>query len=186
MENRSNFSIFCLHNRIPACYIDATLKNLKMLDPVVIKFIKRPFPMMIGGEPGTGKTYFLLALIRYLLEVRRLPPHMIRFITAIDLDDRVDEEFKKSGSAKYFLQGLQEDYFLFIDDFGVEKSKERAERNYYTLLDHRLGNSKPTILTTNLKEEEILNVYGARIHSRLKQCFPVILTGEDKRKPPIL
>lgn len=178
------FLRFCQDNRVAKCYHDVSLKNLKTLELHAIKFLTRPFSIKLYGDPGTGKTYFMLALIRDLLENKRLPRSMIRFITAMELDDRVDEEFKKCGSASYFLQSLKDDAYLFVDDFGIEKSKDRAERNYYSLLDDRLANGKPTVITTNLKEEEILAIYGARIHSRLKQCITVHIKGEDQRKPP--
>lgn len=183
--NNVPYSRFCQDNKIAKCYHDVNIKNLKPLERgIAIKFLTSAFPLKLTGEPGTGKTYFMMALIRELLENKRIHRGMLRFINAMDLDERVDEEFKKYGVATYFIQCLKEDYFLFIDDFGIERSKERAERNYYSLLDDRLANQKPTVISTNLNEEEILNNYGARIHSRLKQCIGLQILGPDNRKPP--
>lgn len=179
-----SFLRFCQDNKIAKCYHDCSLKNLKALQPIAEKFIDQAFPLKLYGDPGTGKTYFMLTLVKELLENKRIHRGMLRFINAMDLDDRVDEEFKRCGAAHYFIQSLKDDYYLFIDDFGIEKSKDRAERNYYSLLDDRLANQKPTIISTNLKEEEVLNIYGARIHSRLKQCITLHIKGEDQRKPP--
>lgn len=179
-----SFIRFCQDNKIAKVYHDVSIKKLNGLQKQAIQFLTNPCPLKLYGEPGTGKTYFMLTLIRELLETNNLPRHMIRFINALDLDDRVDEDFRKCGSAAYFLSTLKDHYFLFIDDFGIEKSKERAERNYYSLLDDRLGNNLPTVISSNLKEEEVLNIYGARIHSRLKQCITLHFKGEDQRKPP--
>lgn len=179
-----NFSRFCQDKCIASSYLNCSINNLNESEPFAKLFLKSPFPMKLYGEPGTGKTYFMLAIIKELLDNKRIHRGLIRFINAMSLDERVEEEIKKTGSASYFIQSLKEDGYLFIDDFGIEKSRERAERNYYALLDHRLANSQPTVLSTNLKEDEILNIYGSRIFSRLKQCITVHFKGPDLRKPP--
>jgi len=179
----TNYIKFCSDNDIPKCYFDCNVTNITNNITIFNAFIKKPFPLMIFGEPGTGKTYFMLSLLKELLDTKKYPRHMFRYFNAVVLDERIDSEIKSYNSANNFIKGLCEDHFLFIDDFGIEKSKERAERNYYTLLDNRLANCKATVITTNLKEDEILNIYGARIHSRLKQSHILHFKGEDKRKP---
>lgn len=180
------FLKYCQDTKIPKCYFDCNIKNLKSLQPIAEKFLETSFPLMLYGEPGTGKTYFMLCLIREILETQGYKRDYFRFISAMDLDDRITYDFKTFGSAKYFIEQLIDEHFLFIDDFGIEKSKDQAERNYYQVLDNRLGNQKTTLISTNLKEEEVLNIYGARIHSRLKQCITLHFKGEDYRKPPQL
>jgi len=59
---------FCQDNKIAKCYYDCSIKNLKSLQPIAEQFLKSPFPIKLYGEPGTGKTYFMLTLIRELLE----------------------------------------------------------------------------------------------------------------------
>lgn len=171
---------FCQDNKIGAIYKDCKAQNLRSFRQYAETFVLSPFSMLLTGDAGRGKTYYMLALIRGLLE-NNWTRSSIRFIRAFDLDEKVEEEVKRSGTANYFVGGLADQKFLFIDDFGVEKSKDRAERNYYQLLDQRLNNLMPTIISTNLKEEEILAVYGTRIDSRLKMCRKLVFTGEDLR-----
>ena len=121
----------------------------------------------------------MFTLIRGLLE-QGCHRGDLRFINALILDEKVEEEAKRFGTAHHFVDNLCDNRFLFIDDFGIEKSRDRAERNYYHLLDKRLNNKQPTIISTNLKEEEILAVYGTRIESRLKMCRKIVFTGEDR------
>lgn len=179
-----SFQRFCQDNRIPKCYYNCKIDDLTTLKPIAEKFLELQFPMMLYGEPGVGKTYTMLALIRELLESRHYPRSSLRFINAAELDDGVEKEMIRYKSSTHFIQSLQDDHFLFIDDFGIERSKESAERNYYKLLDYRLANQKPTVISTNLKESEVLSIFGARIHSRLKQCINLHITDEDQRKPP--
>lgn len=179
-----SFESFCQSNKIGSNYFDCNINNIKDLQLAAALFFKKPHSIILYGEPGSGKTYFILAIIRHLLEEMKVHPGYIRFLNALDLDDKVEEYIQQNGSAKYFIDGLKEIYYLFIDDFGIEKSKDRAERNYYALLDSRLSNNMPTIISSNLSEAEILAIYGARIHSRLKQCITLHLTGDDHRKQP--
>lgn len=171
---------FCQHNKVPAIYHSCSVSDLKQHKQHVATFLMRPFSMILIGETGRGKSYYMYCLIKGLLE-KGYPRWDVRLIPALQLDDRVDEDYKKYGSARYFLDCLCDDRFLFIDDFGIERSRERAERNYYHLLDNRLANKKPTVITTNLLEEEILSIYGARIDSRLKQAMKLVFVGEDLR-----
>ncbi len=182
---------FCENNKIPKSYHDCKLSylvvpiNSQGLDfsKIGFDFIRSPTSLILQGDPGRGKSHFMFCLIHALLEVRRCHISQVRFFNAEDLDNRISDEIKKFGSPSYFLNGLLDPTFLFIDDFGVEGSKERAERNYYTILDKRLANDLTTILSTNLNDSEILSIFGSRIDSRLKQCVKLVFDGPDLRKP---
>ena len=171
---------FCQDNKIASVYHSCSVDNIKLHSLHVGSFLFKSFSMLLIGETGRGKTYYMYCLIKGLIE-KNYPRSEIRLINAMELDDRVDEDCRRYGSARYFLDCLCDTSIVFIDDFGIERSRDRAERNYYHLLDHRLANRKATVITTNLKEEEILSVYGARIDSRLKQAMKLVFTGEDLR-----
>ncbi len=174
---------FCEINYIPPHLFSCSIENLKQFQEEAFGFLEKPYSMLLMGDCGRGKTYFLLALIHGLLEIKKLPLHLFRFFNASDLEERVDQEIQLYRSATYFLNTLRDVRFLFIDDFGVEKTRERAERNYYKITDTRLGEDKPTVFSTNLTDEEILNTYGARINSRLGNCTRLNFTGPDFRNP---
>lgn len=139
--------------------------------------------MILMGDSGRGKTYFLLTLIKELLETRDLPLAALRYINAADLEERVDAEVQQFRTARNFISSLCDVSLLFIDDFGVEKTLERAERNYYTITDKRLSYKRPTVFSTNLTNDEIFETYGPRIDSRLKHCERLYFTGHDMRNP---
>jgi DNA replication protein DnaC len=181
---------FIVNNSIAASYHDCSTDKLNIYNnscanfyASAIQFLSKPKSLILQGLPGRGKTFFMLTLIKELLTTARRPLHEIRFINASDLDDRVSEEIRRYNSASYYLNSLIEVPFLFLDDFGVEGSKERAERNYYTILDKRLANRRPTVISTNLMDNEILTTFGSRIDSRLKQCVKLVFENEDLRKP---
>ncbi len=172
---------FCEINIVPKQYLNCSIENLKQFKEDAIDFLNTPYPIILMGDAGRGKTYFLYSLIREILEKKGVSLADMRYINAMKLEERVSTYVNMYKSASEFIDGLCEVHYLFIDDFGVEASIQKAERNYYTLTDIRLSNYLPTVFATNLTNEEILETYGARIDSRLKQCTRLKFTGKDLR-----
>ncbi len=185
IKPKSNYSLFCEINYIYKKYWTCCIGNLLDHKQLAKRFLRKPFSMILQGDAGRGKTYFLLTLVKEMLDQKKIPIHMIRFMKAMDLQERVENEVKEKGNANYFLETLKDVPYLFIDDVGVERSVEKAERNYYELLDARGGNSLPTVISTNLTDDEVLNNYGTRIYSRLHEFSRFICEGPDLRIFPI-
>ena len=74
---------------------------------------------------------------------------------------------------------------LIIDDLGTEPILKNVTKEYlYLIINERMLNHLPTILTTNLEMQDILVNYGERIFSRLvnkKTSIALNLDGEDLR-----
>ena len=74
---------------------------------------------------------------------------------------------------------------LLIDDLGTEPVLKNVTKEYlYNLINTRQINNKPTLISTNLSLDNILNRYDERIFSRLanKNLSTVIrLVSQDKR-----
>jgi len=136
--------------------------------------------LLLIGPTGRGKTYFMHALMRGLLQKYRLGA--LRFMKSKQMDDRMYSDFNQYGTASYFIEQLKEVPFLFIDDLGNERSGERTERDYYEVIDHRIEWEKPMVISTNAEDKDILNKFGARIHSRLKIASRVPFVGPDIRE----
>ncbi len=151
--------------------------NLKELGEVWGK--KPEKSLILHGEPGRGKTYYMFALIRDVLEHR--PLHYIRYFKGKKLDDKLVEELKKYGSNAYFIKTLTEVPILFIDDFGLERDTDRLTRDMYDIIDTRLEWQRPVVLSTNFSGSQIEQQYGKRIFSRFKEYVWVQFEGEDLR-----
>lgn len=182
---------FCELYKVPEIYQNVQLEEIKnvttnvgkSLKLGILKYVESPFSLILQGDTGRGKTQFMYTLIRTLIDVKGFGLEYFRMINALDIDQHISDQIKLCGSASYFLESLAEVPFLFIDDLGVEGSKERAERNYYSIFDKRLSNKMPTILSTNMNDKEILTSFGSRIESRFKQCIKIIFEGPDLRSP---
>lgn len=147
-----------------------------------MKFFCNPHSWVLSGPAGRGKTYFSYCLVRGILN--RCGVANLLWYKSKALDDHILEEIKKFGCASYFIHRLYEIPILFIDDFGVDRDTERAQRDYYEIIDNRWEDEKPTVITTNLNPKEIEHLYGSRIFSRLKDYKWSLFQGQDLRGSP--
>lgn len=175
---------FCKLNKTQLDYLNVSLDPNKFMperrSEIGKKWISSPKnSLILHGKTGRGKTYFLHCLMKGIIQ--RFGISSSRFFKSKVLDDRLLLSSKEHGNANFLLEQLKEIPFLFVDDFGIERDGQRAEREYYDFIDDRVANRKPIIISTNLTDEDILKNYGDRIHSRLKTCIGIEFSGEDLR-----
>lgn len=131
----------------------------------------------LHGPVGTGKTYAAYAILKKLgdMGIRA------RFYTATDLLDLLRDDFGHKDS--YNLERLLESRaVLIIDDLGSEKPSEWVTETLHRIIDKRYKEVLPTIITSNLSLDELVDRVGDRIPSRLAEmCDIVKLDGKDRR-----
>lgn len=176
---------FCDLYRIPPKLKNASLKHNSRMPQkrteTACNWISRPHrSIVLSGPAGRGKTYLLHCLMKGLC-LKGYGPCDIRYFKGKVLDDRFLEEVKECGSSKHLMQQLQEIQFLFIDDFGIERDSERAEREIYEIIDYRNDWEKPTIISTNISFERSEEVFGERLASRLREYCWINFKGNDLR-----
>ena len=75
---------------------------------------------------------------------------------------------------------------LLIDDLGSEPMVKNITREYlFTLINERIAAGKGTVIATNLSPDDLEEVYGERVRSRLTdQHRSIVLkfSGKDLRK----
>lgn len=119
---------------------------------------------LIQGPPGTGKTFLCSACLDFFSKSYK----SIRAYNECDLFSKI-RSIIGSGIADY-IEGLRQliDYdILIIDDLGFCEVNEWRREIWMYIIDYRYAFSKKTIITTNLKQQEIYYKYGSRIRSRL-------------------
>lgn len=174
---------FCKINKVGIRFQQAHISKSPLIPQEIIDqgidWCQNPHSLLIHGPAGRGKTHFTYCLVREALRLYGL--HHVQWIKSKALDDRILQAFNQYGDTSYTIQQFCEDGILFIDDFGVDRSTERTERDYYELIDTRWENMRPTVITTNLTPELIEEKYGSRIHSRLKDSTWIRFEGPDLR-----
>lgn len=174
---------FCKSNNVGVRFQNVHIGHCKHIPQEIIDigidWCQKPQSLLIHGPAGRGKTHFTYCLVREAIRLYGL--HNVRWTKSKHLDDRILQAYNQFGDTAYTIRQYAEDPILFIDDFGVDRSGERTERDYYELIDSRWENMKPTVITTNLTPELLEEKYGSRIFSRLKDSKWIRFDGPDLR-----
>lgn len=132
---------------------------------------------MIGGT-GLGKTHLSLSIAKVVSEkgfsvVYGSVPDLIRKIK--------DESFGQSDEEGEVLETLKECDLLVLDDLGAEHDSKYNTSNLYEIINSRINNKKPIIVSTNFSTSEIRDRYNDRIASRLLSMKCLVFSGDDIR-----
>ncbi len=115
----------------------------------------------MSGGTGTGKTFLLECMATELIN----RGFNIMFTTAFALND---ECRKYHFSLPSKVNEYMDCDVLIIDDLGSEPLLKNITLEYlFNIINLRQKRYKPTLISTNLTPEDILNRYDERIHSRL-------------------
>ncbi len=142
---------------------------------------ERRSSLLLMGPTGTGKTHTAIAVTMQLFEVTHLAP---RIVTATAML----KSLQPGGGATVdrFTTGTQ---LLVLDDLGAAKITGFKEEVTLEVIDQRYRHRLPTIVTTNLPGDEMRDVLGDRVVSRLRgMCDTVVFRNTDRRQlehPPI-
>lgn len=173
---------------LPPLYQNSTLSNFENGRAAVqacFDFLKS-FPsssLLFSGNPGSGKTHLACAIYSGLIEQEKVKSSSCAFITAPEFLLEIRREFNIEKGDEGRIIGKYSDLdLLILDDLGSEKSTEFAIQALYILIDRRIRNMKPTVVTTNLSMEQIEEKLNERIASRLSSMSVIKLNLPDHRK----
>ena len=167
---------------IQEIYRSCSLENCNKLPENLIDFGKRWIKhprrpsLYIQGNTGSGKTYFSTCLFRALLENYY---NWIIFVRSDDLDFELLNAIENKQE-KSILQKYCEVPALFIDDLGVERPSDRVIRQYYSIIDKRVGDGLLTVITSNISKKDL--PLGDRTVSRLEHFLSIEFPKKDLRK----
>lgn len=129
---------------------------------------------------GAGKTYLAYAILRkvrefeqplwrreegHILPVGSVKTMAINFKHFVDLCKTYDDSVQKYQEALYTAD------YLLIDEISsnmLSQNPHEDKRLLLTVLDDRLSEYRPTIITSNNSPEEFAKYFGPNIYSRLQ------------------
>ncbi|MEW5567346.1 ATP-binding protein [Rossellomorea marisflavi] len=165
-------------------------KNLNTAFEVLKAYKKgNVFNLVFQGVQGVGKSYTSYALLRELNESRKLS---CLYISVDEMVRLIKDSFSNKESRyteQYFVDLCSRVDFLTLDDLGAEtgamdsgkRASDFIHRVLYGITNAR--QNKSTITTTNLRSEDLYNMYDKKIISRLfrKPKFIIYKETKDKR-----
>ena len=138
--------------------------------------------IVLSGYTGTGKTFLIECIANELIKKNKL----VLFTTAFNMNNTLlNYHISFDPNRDQIIKPYLESQVLIIDDLGSEPMIKNVTCEYlYLILNERMLNNLPTIITTNLDMPSILEHYGERVFSRIsnkKISLLINLENDDLR-----
>lgn len=134
---------------------------------------------LLLGATGLGKTHLSTSVAKVVIE----RGYNVLYRTAQDImsvfeRQRFGDGHQGDGTEREFFEAD----LLIIDDLGTEVVTQYTVSWLYDIINSRTNEDKPTIINTNLTQEELRARYADRITSRIfGEFLPLMFTGRDIR-----
>lgn len=137
--------------------------------------------VIMSGTAGLGKTHLSLAIAREVIQ----KGYSVAYDSAINFLRHIEiEHFNRENNHENDTIDIILDVdLLIIDDLGAEYESKFNTSTIYNIINSRINFSKPTIINTNFRLEEMEAMYDSRISSRISSMYDYLrFCGEDIRK----
>lgn len=160
--------------------------------------------IVVSGKSGTGKTFAAASIIKYLASTKKPPVMIAKHNIASDVWEDVPLDIqsyrqsyytkasrivavaqdRNNFEAKHDLKiGANISDFVVIDEIGRSLQPRIEREMIFDILDYRADAGLPTMLISNLEDEELRDHLGSAIMSRLiADCIYFNTTGIADRR----
>lgn len=154
-------------------------KTLDVCRKYAAEFTPDSGNLLFNGGTGLGKTFLSACIARAVAE----KGYGVAYESAPRLFAKLEKDhFRPDEDSAYAVAALYDTALLIIDDLGTELTGAFTISALYALVNDRLLNGKPTIISTNLNIDEIGQRYSPQIASRLQGSYKVLrFVGQDIR-----
>lgn len=135
--------------------------------------------LLLAGPVGTGKTHLAAAILRGWAQAGK--SRTFAFRRCADLYAALRETYRTGASEGSVLRDYLEAHLLVLDDLGAGSLSDHERRATLEVLDQRLNQCRPTVVTSNWSLAEIAERMDDRIASRLASFHRIELQGVDRR-----
>lgn len=145
---------------------------------------RKGYNAILAGPPGRGKSLGATMVLRSAIEAG----YSARMLTAAQITQMALKTYRRDSteSLEDLLKRLALPDFLAIDDLGAAETQTRGtEIAIFTqLIDQRVKDRKPTIITANLTEDQDFEkALGFRAFERIRyKCAAIEFNGPNYRQ----
>lgn len=136
--------------------------------------------LLMSGDTGLGKTFLSTCIAN---EVSKAGYSVVYSTAAACFASFEDEKFSRNDAdAEDEVERCLNCDLLIIDDLGTEMTTSFTVSALYRIVNTRLMRRKSTIISTNLRPEELAGRYSAAIYSRIAGEYKTLsFAGRDIR-----
>ncbi len=137
--------------------------------------------LFMFGATGLGKTHLSLAIASTATKAG----YNVIYRSAQNLLRQLEKERfnNRGGDENNFEDEILNCDLLIVDDLGVEFSTQFTVAAIYNIINSRLNSRLPTIISSNLSEDELEAKYTQRVTSRIIGNYtPLLFLGKDIRQ----
>ncbi|MBE6899337.1 MAG: ATP-binding protein [Ruminococcaceae bacterium] len=141
-------------------------------------FVSGSPSIVMIGKTGLGKTHLSLAIAKTVVE----KGFGVVYAPAQKLVSNLEREHFSFSGSDAVLQKYTNCDLLIIDDLGAEFPSQFTSAAIGNLINERLFENRPTVISTNLSVKELSERYSERTASRiLGEYKRLLFAGEDIR-----
>ena len=188
--NRENFRTFNLNLFSKNPYMNFSISPyenmaniVKEIKAYINNFDKQTGNIFIWGDVGRGKTFLINSIAKELLDRN----YSVVYMTSTKLFKFLNDYYWAFEDRRENLESQYEMIFdcdlLIIDDLGAETHRSTDQSNLFDVVNERMNKGLPIILSSNLNEDMISEIYGPRVFSRIlgNNSKTYEIFGEDLR-----
>ena len=165
----------------PAGYVPRVImeKTYQTCRRYAFGFHEKAGNLLFSGNTGLGKTFLSACIARTVAD----QGYSVVYESAGKLFQTLEKaRFEGNDEHRRAAAKYAECDLLIVDDLGTELPGQFVTAALYSLINDRLLENKPTIISTNLSEEELVRRYNPQIASRLRGSYKrVAFVGDDIR-----
>jgi len=129
--------------------------------------------LIFCGKPGTGKTHLACAIGLALMR-DQIP---VRYTTALRAMNLIKATYSLNSEFTEYeiLSQYTKPQLLILDEVGVQFGTETEKMLIYQIINGRYENILPTIMISNLSEDELIGYIGERSIDRMREGGGVVV-----------
>lgn len=132
--------------------------------------------IVLTGPVGSGKTFLAAAIANQLIESKL----QVLFIIVPDLLDELRATYKSEINELDLLDSARTIPILVLDDLGAHNYTDWTRNRLYSIINYRLNEQLPTVITSNLSLDEMEEYLGVRTTSRIIQSSRIFRLTIDQ------
>lgn len=135
--------------------------------------------LILTGGTGLGKTHLSLAIANEVIQ----KGFGVVYCSVGSLVSRLEDEHFGRETESGTSDSLRDCDLLILDDLGTEFRSSFSSAAIYSIVNTRLLEQKPTLISTNLSTKEMVDCYSERFASRIIGSYRrIVFAGRDVRQ----